>query len=288
MSASLVAVFIPILLMGGVVGRLFREFAVTLSAAIAVSLIISLTTTPMMCAKFLRPASEPGSEMDHGRFYRAGERAFNRIHSLYDRSLTWTLRHPPPMLLATVLTICASIYLYIIVPKGFFPDQDTGQLMGGIQADQRISFQAMKQKLEQASAIVQADPAVESIVGFTGGRGTNSANVFVGLKPLGTREPIEKVMARLRPKLAQVPGARLYLFPRQDLKMGGRQSFAQFQYTLVGASSEEVSRWSARLVEKLRNAAVLREVVSEAQDGGLRAFVKVDRDTAGRLGVWGA
>src|SRR4030095_13322923 len=155
------------LLMGGCVGRLFREFAVTLSAAIAVSLIVSLTTTPMMCAKFLRP----GSATAHGRFYRAGESAFNRIHSLYDKSLTWTLRRPQPMLLATVLTICSGVYLYIIVPKGFFPDQDTGRLMGNIQAAQDVSFQEMRRKLSQVVEIILADPAVDTVGAFTGGRG---------------------------------------------------------------------------------------------------------------------
>jgi multidrug efflux pump len=284
MSASLVAVFIPILLMGGVVGRLFREFAVTLSAAIAVSLVVSLTTTPMMCAKFLRPESE----MTHGRFYRAGERAFNRIHSLYDKGLTWTLRHPQPMLLATILTICASVYLYIVVPKGFFPDQDTGRLMGSVQAAQDISFQEMRRKLSQVVEIILADPAVDTVGAFTGGGGstTNTARMFVSLKPLAQRKAsASQVIARLRGKLARVPGASAFLRPVQDINVGGRMSNAAYQYTLQGDDFEELSQWTPRLMERMRSIPQLTDLNTDQQNRGLEARLVIDRDAAARLGL---
>jgi multidrug efflux pump len=292
MSASLVAVFIPILLMGGVVGRLFREFAVTLSAAIAVSLIVSLTTTPMMCAKFLRPESAPGgapgSEMSHGRLYRAGERAFNRIHSLYDRGLTWTLRRPQPMLLATILTICASVYLYIIVPKGFFPDQDTGRLMGNVQAAQDISFQEMRRKLSQVVDIILADPAVDTVGAFTGGGGstTNTARMFVSLKPLAQRKAsASQVIARLRGKLSRVPGANAFLRPVQDINVGGRMSNAAYQYTLQGDDFEELSQWTPRLMERMRSIPQITDLNTDQQNRGLEARLAIDRDAAARLGL---
>ena len=286
MSLSLIAVFLPILLMGGIVGRLFQEFAVTLSMAILVSLVLSLTTTPMMCALLLRPEAEQHGAKRPNLFLRILEGGFDALLRGYERTLRIALHHRRITALSVFAAIGLTVYGYVVVPKGFFPDQDTGQLMGGIQADQRISFQAMKQKLEQASAIVQADPAVESVVGFTGGRGTNSANVFVGLKPLGTREPIEKVMARLRPKLAQVPGARLYLFPRQDLKMGGRQSFAQFQYTLQGDTAAELYAAAPQLLQALqRRTDIFADVTSDQQEGGLESRLVIDRATAFRYGI---
>jgi len=284
MSASLVAVFIPILLMGGVVGRLFREFAVTLSAAIAVSLIVSLTTTPMMCAKFLRPESE----INHGRLYRAGERAFNRIQSLYDKGLTWTLRHPQPMLLATILTICASVYLYIIVPKGFFPDQDTGRLTGNIQAAQDISFQEMRRKLSQVVEIMLTDPAVDTVGAFTGGGGstTNTARMFVSLKPLAQRNAsASQVIARLRGKLSRVPGANTFLRPVQDINVGGRMSNATYQYTLQGEDFEELSQWTPRLMGRMRAIPQLTDINTDQQNRGLEARLVIDRDAAARLGL---
>src|SRR5262252_3688200 len=292
MSASLVAVFIPILLMGGVVGRLFREFAVTLSAAIAVSLVVSMTTTPMMCAKFLRsesgPEREPESKIAHGRFYRAGERAFNRIHGLYDKGLTWTLRHPQPMLLATILTICASVYLYIIVPKGFFPDQDTGRLTGNIQAAQDISFQEMRRKLSQVVEIMLTDPAVDTVGAFTGGGGstTNTARMFVSLKPLAQRQAsASQVIARLRGKLARVPGASAFLRPVQDINVGGRMSNAAYQYTLQGDDFEELSHWTPRLMERMRSIPQLADLNTDQQNRGLEARLVIDRDAAARLGL---
>ncbi|MGU3536345.1 efflux RND transporter permease subunit [Methylobacterium sp. A54F] len=284
MSLSLIAVFLPILLMGGLVGRLFQEFAVTLSLAILISLVLSLTTTPMMCARLLRPEAH-GAGGRPNLLVRALEGAFDATLAAYERSLRFALRHRRLVLLTLFATIGLNVYLYVIVPKGFFPEQDTGQMMGGIQADQRISFQAMEQKLRQATAIVQADPAVDSVVGFTGGRGTNSANVFVGLKPRAERPPIEQVMARLRPKLAQVAGARLFLFPRQDLRMGGRQSFAQYQYTLQGDTAEELYAAAPKLLQALQRNPIFADVTSDQQEGGLESRLVIDRATAFRYGI---
>ena len=286
MSLSLIAVFLPILLMGGIVGRLFQEFAVTLSLAILVSLVLSLTTTPMMCALLLKPEAAAHAGKRPNILLRGLEGGFDALLRSYERTLRIALHHRRLTALSVFIAIGLTVYGYIIVPKGFFPDQDTGQLMGGIQADQRISFQSMKDKLERASAIVQADPAVESIVGFTGGRGTNSANVFVGLKPLGQRDSIEKVMARLRPKLAQVAGARLFLFPRQDLKMGGRQSFAQYQYTLQGDTAAELYAASPKLLQALQKRTdIFADVTSDQQEGGLESRLVIDRATAFRYGI---
>ncbi|MEE7458563.1 nodulation protein [Methylorubrum populi] len=286
MSLSLIAVFLPILLMGGIVGRLFQEFAVTLSMAILVSLVLSLTTTPMMCALLLKPEAQRHGAKRPNILLRGLEGGFDALLRGYERTLRIALHHRRLTALSVFIAIGLTVYGYIIVPKGFFPDQDTGQLMGGIQADQRISFQSMKEKLERASAIVQADPAVESIVGFTGGRGTNSANVFVGLKPLGQRDSIEKVMNRLRPKLAQVAGARLFLFPRQDLRMGGRQSFAQYQYTLQGDTAEELYAASPKLLQALQKRTdIFADVTSDQQEGGLESRLVIDRPTAFRYGI---
>ncbi|WP_407521014.1 efflux RND transporter permease subunit [Methylobacterium oryzisoli] len=282
MSLSLVAVFLPILLMGGIVGRFFREFAVVLSLAILISLVLSLTTTPMMCARLLAP--EP-----HGRrpniLARGLEAGFDGILAFYRRTLAWALRHGAVVMLVLFATVGLNVYLYVIVPKGFFPQQDAGQMIGGVQADQRISFQAMSAKLKEATEIVRADPAVESVVGFTGGRGTNSANVFVSLKPLGQRDPITAVMARLRPKLAGIPGARLYLFARQDFAVGGRQSFSQYQYTLQGDTAEELYTWAPKLVEAMQKDQTFADVTSDQQQGGLESRLVIDRPTAYRYGL---
>ncbi|MDP4021627.1 efflux RND transporter permease subunit [Methylobacterium sp. NEAU 140] len=286
MSLSLIAVFLPILLMGGLVGRIFQEFAVTLSLAILISLVLSLTTTPMMCARLLRPEGHGhAAGARRNILVRALEGAYDGVHAGYDRTLSVALRHPRLVLLSLLATVGLNIYLYVIVPKGFFPEQDTGQMMGGIQADQRISFQSMEKKLTQATQIVGADPAVESIVGFTGGRGTNSANVFVGLKPLGERDSMSAVMGRLRPKLAQVAGARLYVFPRQDLQMGGRQSFAQYQYTLQGDTAEELFAAAPKLVAALQKDPTFADVTSDQQEGGLESRIVIDRATAFRYGI---
>ncbi|MFE1600073.1 efflux RND transporter permease subunit [Methylobacterium sp. ID0610] len=282
MSLSLIAVFMPILLMGGLIGRFFQEFAVVLSLAILISLVLSLTTTPMMCARLLTP--EP-----HGRrpniLARLLEAGFDGVQRAYARSLAWALRHGAIVMAVLLAAVALNVWLFVIVPKGFFPQQDTGQMIGGVQADQRISFQAMSQKLKAATDIVRADPSVESVVGFTGGRGTNSANVFVGLKPLGTRDPIAEVMARLRPKLAAIPGARLFLFPRQDFMVGGRQSFSQYQYTLQGDTSDELYAWAPKLVEALQKDPTFTDVTSDQQQGGLESRLVVDRPTAYRYGL---
>ena len=222
MSVSLVAVFIPILLMGGIVGRLFREFAVTLSIAILLSLAVSLATTPMMCAFVLKSSPQHGR---HGRFYRLSERMFAGALRVYERNLAWALLHPRSIMLILLVAVVLNVYLFTIVPKGFFPQQDTGRLTGNIQADQSISFQLMRQKLTQFVSIVQKDPAVDSVVGFTGGGQTNAGFVFVSLKPLAERKiSADQVIARLRRELVQVPGANLFLQAVQDIRVGGRQA----------------------------------------------------------------
>jgi multidrug efflux pump len=284
MSTSLVAVFIPILLMGGIVGRLFREFAVTLSIAIGVSLVVSLTTTPTMCAKFLRAEER---ETRHGRFYRLSEWTFDTVLAGYRHSLAWVLRHQPLTLFITIATACLSVYLYIIVPKGFFPQQDTGRVVGSVQAAQDISFQAMKGKMSQFVNLVMQDPAVQTIVGFAGGNTAyNNGRMFITLKPLHERKiSADQVIGRLRRKLAVVPGATLYMQSAQDLTIGGRQSQAQFQYTLQGENLQDLNNWSPRLLQKLRSLPQLRDVNTDQQDKGLEQDVVVDRDTASRLGI---
>jgi multidrug efflux pump len=281
-SVSLVAVFLPILLMGGIVGRLFREFAVTLSMAIGVSLVVSLTTTPMLCSRFLRVTHAS----EHGRLFRFSERVFDGALRFYARTLDWALRHGAIVLLVLVATIGLNVYLYVIIPKGFFPQQDTGRLIGGLQGDQSISFQAMSKKLAQLQAIVGADPAVDSVVGFTGGRQTNSGFVFIGLKPLSQRDrSADQVIARLRPKLAQVAGARLFLQAVQDIRVGGRQSNAQYQYTLQADDSAELYHWAPILTAALGRVPQLADVNSDQQQGGLETDVTYDRATAARLGI---
>ena len=283
MSTSLVAVFIPILLMGGIVGRLFREFAVTLSVAIGVSLVVSLTVTPMMCAKFLKPLGEER----HGRIYRFSERIFDAIHSVYRRSLGWVLRHQPIMLLIALATAGLSVYMYVQVPKGFFPQQDTGRLAGGVQAAQDISFEAMRAKMVQFVNIVKQDPAVLSVTGFAGGTtSANTGRMFIMLKPLEERKvSADQVINRLRGKLAAVPGATLFLQSAQDLTIGGRASQAQYQYTLRGEDLNELNSWAPRLLQKMRTMPELRDVNSDQQNKGMEATVEIDRDTASRLGV---
>jgi multidrug efflux pump len=283
MSTSLVAVFIPILLMGGIVGRLFREFAVVLSVAIGVSLLISLTMTPMMCAKFLRPAGEK----KHGHIYRFSEWTFERMLGGYRRGLDWVLRHQPLTLAVTIATACLNVYLYVLVPKGFFPQQDTGRISGSVQAAQDISFTAMKGKMNQFVNIVMKDPAVATIVGFAGGNTTyNTGRMFITLKPLSERKiSADQLIGRLRSKLAVVPGATLYMQSAQDLTIGGRMGQAQYQYTLQGENLAEMNEWSPRLLQKLRALPELRDVNTDQQDKGLEASVVIDRDTAARLGV---
>ena len=282
MSLSLIAVFLPILLMGGIIGRLFREFAVTLSAAILISLVLSLTTTPMMCARLLRPESE-GS---HGRFYHASERIFNATLRVYQTSLDWALAHSRFMMLLLLATVGLNIYLFAIVPKGFFPQQDTGLMIGSIQADQSTSFQAMRTKLSHFVKIVGSDPAVNNVVGFTGGGQVNSGFMFVALKATPERkDSVDQVMARLRRKLGHEPGANLFLQPVQDIRVGGRSSSALYQYTLQADYINDLRAWEPRIRRALSNLPQLTDVNTDEQDKGQQTTIVVDHDAAARLGI---
>ncbi len=284
MSTSLVAVFIPILLMGGIVGRLFREFAVTLSVAIGVSLVVSLTTTPMMCAKMLKPHNKE----KHGWFYRGSEWVFNWVLARYEESLTWVLRHRFIMLMVTLSTVVLTVFLYIIIPKGFFPQQDTGRLAGAIQADQHTSFQAMNGLLKRFSNVVADDPSVEGLVAFTGGQGgtSNTGRMFVTLKEDKDRKlSSDEVIGRLRKKLAAVPGATLFLQSTQDLRIGGRSSSAQYQYTLQGDNLDDLNTWAPELLNELKKVPGLADLNSDQQNHGLEAYLTYNRDTAIRMNI---
>ena len=282
MSISLIAVFIPILMMGGIIGRLFREFAVTLSVAILVSLLVSLTTTPMLCARWLKSHGEHKP----GRLFVWSERMFDAMLAGYRRSLGWALRHGPLMMLMLAATIALNVYLYVIVPKGFFPQQDTGRLTGMIKADQSISFQAMQQKLQRFIDAVGQDPAVDKVIGFTGGGQRNTANMFVSLKPLGERtETADQVIARLRKRLAREPGAQLFLQSVQDIRVGGRAANAQYQYTLQGDDLEELRRWTPRVQQALQKLPMLADVSSDQEIKGLQTTLTFDRDAMARLGL---
>jgi multidrug efflux pump len=282
-SLSLIAVFIPILLMGGILGRLFREFTVTLSIAILVSLALSLTTTPMMCALFLRTRPTQQAQRRGG--------LFERVRQGYRRTLPWALRHSALVLLIFIATICLNVALFIVVPKGLFPQQDTGRLFGWLQADQSSSFQSMSRKLRQMMTIVREDPAVVNVVGFTWagsgwGGSSNTATVFISLKPLSERNvSADQVIARLRPKFASVPSGRLYLAVAQDIRAGGRQSNAQYQYTLLSENVRELYTWTPELVAALEHNPVLADVSSDQQQGGLETYLDIDRDTTARLGI---
>ena len=282
-SISLVAVFIPILLMGGIVGRLFREFAVTLSVAILVSLAISLTTTPMMCAKLLRPESAE----TRGLFYRTSEKFFTWMVRTYERTLAVVLRHPAFTALALLITIGVNVYLLIIVPKGFFPQQDNGTIFGGLQGAQDISYQAMQQDIKTFVDMIKQDPAVANVMAFTGGAGaTNGGFVYIGLKPLEQRKiSSSEVINRLRPKLTSVPGATVFLQAGQDLRIGGRQSNAQFQYTIQSDNLQDLVKWGPQLLQQMRKLPGLTDVNTDQQNSGLQASLIYDRDTASRLGI---
>lgn len=281
MSISLVAVFIPMLLLGGIVGRLFREFAITLSVAVLVSLVVSLTVTPMMCARLLKPAKST-----HGRFYRTTEHAFTWLHRRYEISLDWALRHAFFTLIVMFCVVALNVYLYTIIPKGFFPQQDTGRIQGSIQADQATSFQAMLPKLKEFIDIVRTDPAVASVTGFTGGSQRNTGRMFITLKPLEERGVnADAVINRLRPKLAVVPGATLFLQAVQDIRVGGREANAQYQYTLQADNLEELITWAPRVLTALRSVKQLTDVNTSQQDKGLQVTLTIDRDMASRLGV---
>jgi multidrug efflux pump len=282
MSTSLVAVFIPILLMGGIVGRLFREFAVTLTAAILISLVVSLTTTPMMCSKFLKSQHDK----KHNRLYRISERAFELLHKSYAKSLAVVLTHPQLTLVITLVTVGVSVYLYIIVPKGFFPQQDTGQIGGNILADQDISFTAMRQKLHEFLRIVEADPAVNDVSGFTGGGTLNTAGMWMQLKPLAERKvSADQVINRLRGKLARIPGATLFLMAGQDLRVGGRGSNSQYQFTLQADNLKDLNEWAPKLLAKLKTVPIILDANSDQQIHGLESELAIDRETASRMGV---
>jgi len=284
MSTSLVAVFIPILFMGGLVGRLFREFAVVLAMAIGVSLLVSLSVTPMMCSRLLTSSDEAR----HGRLYRLAEGVFDGVLALYARTLRWALRFRRVTLLIAIATVCLTVYLFVIVPKGFFPQQDTGRLIGSIQADQDISFPAMRDKMREYVELVMTDPAVGNVVAFTGGNQntTNTGRMFVSLKPLEVRQiSADRVIERLRAKVARVPGANLFMQSVQDLRIGGRGSNAQFQYTLQSTELAELNAFAPQMLAKLRGADGLRDVATDQQNRGLQAALVIDRDSASRLGI---
>jgi hydrophobe/amphiphile efflux-1 (HAE1) family protein len=283
MSISLVAVFIPLLLMGGIVGRLLREFAITLSAAIGVSMVVSLTATPMMCAHLLK------EHQSHGRLYQAVENLFNWIVNLYGKALSLVLRHSFVTLLILLATIGLNAYLFVRVPKGFFPQQDTGRMSGQILADQDTSFQSMDKTLLQMVNIVQGDPAVDTVIGFTGGNGGSAMNqgrMFVSLKPLAERKiTVDFIMQRLRPKIAKIPGATLYLQANQDLRVGGRNSAAQYQFTMQGDNVQDLVTYSPRMLQQLKSIRRIVDVNSDQQNRGLQSMVTYDRETAARFGI---
>jgi multidrug efflux pump len=285
-SLSLVAVFIPLLFMGGQVGRLFREFAVTLSAAVMISLVISLTTTPMLCAWLLKSHTPDTHDRPPSRIGRFFERIFARVLRGYEHALDWSLHHQWLVLLILVAIMGLNVYLFIAAPKGFFPQQDSGQLSGGLSADQSISFQAMQGKLRQLVDILRRDPAVDTVVGFTGGTRPGGGFVFVNLKPLGERkERGSVVIARLRPQLARVTGVSLFLNPVQDLRMGGRQTTSTYQYTLKSDNIAELRQWATRLADAMRRQPALTDIDTDLQQNGIETFVTVDRDSASRLGL---
>jgi multidrug efflux pump len=280
MSTSLMAVFIPILLMGGILGRIFREFAVTLSAAVAISMVISLTTTPAMCAKFLTSQKD----QKHGWLGRTSERGFKAMYDGYASSLRWVLQHQPLVLGITLGTLCLAIYLYVVIPKGFFPQQDTGRINGNARASEDTSFQTMRQKLLDYTAIVEADPAVEAVSGFI--NRANTAYLSISLKPLGERKVgVSEVINRLRPKVARVPGAMFFMQPQQDVQIGGRAGNAQFQYTLQGDNLQDLLAFAPVVEQKLRTIPELQDVNSDLQSRALQARLVIDRDTAARLGL---
>ena len=284
-SVSLIAVFTPILMMGGIIGRLFREFALTLSTAIIVSLIISLTTTPMLCAYFV---GAPATGDKQGRLSRWAEKSFDWMASRYERALRWALDSGPIMLVILLVTIVLNVYLFIIVPKGFFPQQDTGQLAGGMQMDQSTSFQVSRSRMKQFVDILGKDSAIQSVVGFTGGGGSSGGFIFVGLKPESQRPSADQIIQRLRYRFSSVTGASLFLQSVQDFRFGGRQAAAEYQYTLEADSLDDLRTWATKLTDQLKRDPTLTDVNTDQQEHGLQAFVTVDRDSASRLGLTSA
>jgi len=283
-SLSLVAVFIPLLFMGGQVGRLFREFAVTLSAAVMISLVISLTTTPMMCAWLLKKGHT--IERPPGRLARWSEGGFNRLLKSYEHALDWALASRGLVMLILAFVVALNVYLFSAAPKGFFPQQDTGQINGGIRADQSISFQAMQAKMRQLVNIIKRDPAVDTVVGFTGGGRAGGGFMFINLKPASERDVKgQAVIARLRPQLAKVTGVSLFLNPVQDLRMGGRSSNSTYQYTLKSDSSTDLKVWAAKLADAMKAQKALVDVDTDQAENGVEMFVSIDKESAARLGI---
>jgi multidrug efflux pump len=271
--------------MGGIVGRLLREFSMTLAIAILISMVISLTTTPMMCALLLKREDR----RSHGRLYQFSENVFERLLGFYEVTLARVLLHPAITIFLVIGLIFLTGYLFYIIPKGFFPEQDTGRLNGNALADQATSYQAMNDRLQRMLKIVRADPGVATVVGFTGGGGgtsTNTARMFISLKPLNVRhDSAETIIGRLRPKLARIPGATLYLQAAQDIRTGGRSSNALYQYTLQGDNYDEISEWAPKLLAKLQKVPILTDVNSDQQNQGMQAMLTYDRDTAARFGI---
>ena len=282
-SISLVAVFIPILMMGGIVGRLFREFAVTLSAAIMVSLVISLTTTPMMCSRLLKHEDPEG----HGRLYRISEAGFKKLAGIYESSLEWSLKAPGFILAILLLTIAVNVYLLGIIPKGFFPTQDNGLIFGGAMGAQDISFQRMSQLMQEYVRRIKQDPGVDHVMAFTGGRGsTNGGFIFMSLKPISERKATASdIVNRLRPKVTSLPGASIFVQAGQDLRIGGRSSNALYQYTLESDSVADLVKWGPLLLKEMRQLPGFTDVNSDQQNSGLQVTLQYDRDTASRLGI---
>jgi multidrug efflux pump len=287
-SLSLIAVFIPLLFMGGQVGRLFREFAVTLSASVMISLVISLTTTPMLCAVLLKSGHKDGLQREPGRLARIAERAFGGVMKAYEHALDWALDSKPLVMLILAFVIGLNVYLFAAAPKGFFPQQDTGQIAGGMRADQSISFQAMQGKLRQLVNTITHDPAVDTVVGFTGGSRAGGGFMFVNLKPASERakgESGQAVIARLRPKLARVTGVQLFLNPVQDLRMGGRSSNSTYQYTLKSDNRADLKKWATRLADAMKAEKGLTDVDTDQADNGVETYVDIDTASAARLGI---
>ncbi|TQK08087.1 efflux RND transporter permease subunit [Herbaspirillum sp. SJZ107] len=285
-SLSLVAVFIPLLFMGGQVGRLFREFAVTLSVAVMISLVISLTTTPMLCALLLKPGQKP--ERKPGVLARWSERGFDKILKGYEHALDWALDAKLLVMLILAFVVGLNVFLFSAAPKGFFPQQDTGQINGGMRADQSISFQAMQGKLHQLVNIIKRDPAVDTVVGFTGGSRAGGGFMFVNLKPAAQRKKGESgqaVIARLRPQLARVTGVQLFLNPVQDLRMGGRQSNSTYQYTLKSDNRNDLKAWATKLADAMKAQKALTDVDTDQAENGVETYVEIDKDSAARLGI---
>jgi len=283
-SISLIAVFIPLLLMGGIVGRLFREFAVTLSTAILVSMIVSLTTTPMMCAYLLRHERTE----EHGRMFRASEKFFDWVLSLYRGSLRWVLRHPAPTLVVLFLTIALNGLLIVKIPKGFFPQEDTGSITGAVRGPQDSSFAVMNDSIQRIGGVIKNDPAVANVIAFTGGSGaTNTGSLYVALKPLAARKNVSaaQIINRLRPQLNRLPVASAFLQAVQDLRIGGRSSNAMYQYTLQSDNVQDLSKWGPILLKAMQKIPGLQDVSSDQQNGGLDELMTYDRVTAAKLGL---